>query len=50
VHITGTGISQEQFRHFLAQTAQFKNTEAKESTSHKMGDDKLVEYIAQQFK
>ena len=49
VHVTGTGISQEQFLHFLAETAQFKNTVANESTSHKMADEKLVEYIAQQF-
>ena len=49
IHVTGTGISQEQFMHFLAETAQFKNTVANESTSHKMGDEKLVEYITQQF-
>ncbi|RDC64141.1 hypothetical protein [Adhaeribacter pallidiroseus] len=49
VHVTGTGISQEQFMHFLAETAQFKNTVAKESTSQKMGDKKLVDYIAEQF-
>src|SRR5687768_9121644 len=49
VHVTGTGITQEQFMHFLAETAQFKNTVANESTSQKMGDEKLVEYIAQQF-
>jgi hypothetical protein len=50
VHVTGTGISQEQFIHFMAETAQFKNTVANESTSHKMEDEKLVEYIAQIFK
>ena len=49
VHVTGTGISQEQFINFMAQTAQFKNTVANESTSLKMGDEKLVEYIAQKF-
>ncbi|KAA5538958.1 hypothetical protein [Adhaeribacter rhizoryzae] len=49
VHVTGTGISQEQFMHFLSQTAQFKNTVANESTSLKMGDEKLVEYFAQKF-
>ncbi|GEO07174.1 hypothetical protein AAE02nite_48380 [Adhaeribacter aerolatus] len=49
VHVTGTGISQEQFMHFMAQTAQFKNTITNESTSLKMGDEKLVEYITQKF-
>ena len=49
VHITGTGISQEQFIKFMAETAQFKNTVANESTSHKMGDEKLVAYITEQF-
>ncbi|MCJ8165653.1 hypothetical protein MKJ04_12445 [Pontibacter sp. E15-1] len=50
VHVTGTGISQEQFMHFLAQTAQFKNTVATDSTSLRMSDEKLVEYIDQKFK
>ena len=50
VHVTGTGIAQEQFIHFLADTPQFKNTVANETTSNKMGDDKLVEYISQKFK
>jgi len=49
IHVTGTGITQEQFKHFLAETAQFKITVVNESTSQKMGDEKLVEYIAQQF-
>ncbi|WP_237144727.1 hypothetical protein [Pontibacter pamirensis] len=49
VHVTGTGISQEQFINFLSQTAQFKNTVTNESTSNKMDDEKLVEYIAQKF-
>lgn len=49
VHVTGTGITQEQFMHYLAETAQFKNTVTNESTSHKLSDDKLVDYITQQF-
>lgn len=49
VHITGTGITQEQFINYIAQTAQFKNTIAVESTSQKMSEEKLVEYIAQKF-
>lgn len=47
IHITGTGQVQEQFIHFLADTPQYKNVETSESTSNKMSDDKLVEYITE---
>lgn len=50
VHVTGTGQEQEQFIHFLANTPQFKHAVAKESTANKMSDEKLVEYIAEEFK
>ena len=50
VHVTGTGKEQEQFMHFLANTPQFKNAVAKESTSNKMSEEKLIEYIAEEFK
>ncbi len=49
VHVTGTGITQEQFLHFLADTAQFKNTVSNESTSHQMSDEKLIQYISEKF-
>ncbi|MEP6927210.1 MAG: hypothetical protein ABI834_06210 [Ginsengibacter sp.] len=49
VHLTGTGTSQEQFMHYMAETAQFKNTVTKESTSNKMSDENLVEYITSRF-
>lgn len=49
VHVTGTGTEQEQFIHFLANTPQFKNAVAKESTSNKMSDEKLIEYLAKEF-
>ena len=45
VHITGTGQAQEQFIHYLAATPQFKNSQTEESTSNKMSDEKLIEYI-----
>ncbi len=45
VHITGTGQVQEQFIHFLADTPQFKNSKTAESTSNKMSDEKLIEFI-----
>jgi stalled ribosome rescue protein Dom34 len=45
VHVTGTGQVQEQFIHYLADTPQFKNTKTEESTSNKMSEDKLVEFL-----
>lgn len=45
VHITGTGQAQEQFIKFLAATPQFKNSKTAESTSNKMSDEKLIEFI-----
>jgi stalled ribosome rescue protein Dom34 len=49
VHVTGTGDAQEQFIHYLADTPQYKNTVTKESTSNKMSDEKLIEYVTSQF-
>jgi stalled ribosome rescue protein Dom34 len=49
VHVTGTGTNQEQFIKYLSQTPQYKNTVAKESTSNKLSDEKLLEYISSQF-
>jgi stalled ribosome rescue protein Dom34 len=45
VHVTGTGDTQEQFMHYLAETPQFKNTKTSESTSNKMSEEKLMEYF-----
>ena len=49
VHISGTGTSQEQFMHFMADTPQFKNTVTQESTSNKMSDENLVAFIGAKF-
>lgn len=49
LHVTGTGQIQEQFIHFMAETPQFKNTVARESTATEMSEDKLVEFVAQTF-
>ena len=46
VHVTGTGQAQEQFIRYLAATPQFKNSKTAESTSNKMSDEKLIEYIS----
>ena len=45
VHVTGTGQTQEQFIHYLADTPQFKNSITEESTSNKLSDEALVDYI-----
>ena len=49
IHVTGTGDSQEQFIHFLAETPQYKNAEAKHSTSTKMTDDQFTEMVRENF-
>jgi stalled ribosome rescue protein Dom34 len=49
LHITGTGDAQEQFINYLAETPQFKNTVTNESTSNKMAEGKLVEFITAKF-
>lgn len=49
LHVTGTGTAQEQFINFLNETPQYKNVVATESTSNKMTDQSLVEYVSAQF-
>ena len=49
VHVTGTGQIQEQFIKFLAETAQYKNAGASESTSNKMSDEHLLAFISKHF-
>ncbi|MEO7978696.1 hypothetical protein [Flavobacterium sp.] len=49
IHITGTGQSQEQFIKFLAETPQYKNAVSSESTSNKMSDENLIDYITKYF-
>ena len=49
IHVTGTGDVQEQFINHMAETPQFKNAVAKESTSNKMSDEKLIEFITEKF-
>ncbi len=47
IHLTGTGTAQEQFIRYLADTPQFKNTKTAESTSNKMSDERLIEFISE---
>lgn len=49
VHLTGTGSIQEQFRRYLGESPQFKNTAVSESTSNVMADQKLVEFVQRHF-
>jgi len=49
IHITGTGDAQEQFIKFLAETPQYKNAKAEESTSNKMSDEKFIEMITAHY-
>lgn len=49
IHITGTGQIQEEFMKFLAATPQYKNAVSSESTSNKMGDEQLIDFITKHF-
>lgn len=49
IHITGTGQAQEQFMKFLADTPQYKNAISTESTSNKMSDENLADFIMKHF-
>lgn len=49
VHLTGTGTIQEQFTHYLADTPQFKNVVATDSTSNHMSDEALVAFVSGKF-
>jgi stalled ribosome rescue protein Dom34 len=49
LHVTGTGTEQEQFIHYMADTAQYKDMVSDESTSNRMTDEKLVQFITAKF-
>lgn len=49
IHITGTGQIQEQFIKFLAETPQYKNAISTESTSNRMSDENLLNFIMKHF-
>lgn len=49
IHVTGTGQVQEQFIKFLAETPQYKNVVSSESTSNKMDNDHLIDFITKHF-
>ncbi len=45
VHVTGTGDAQERFINYLAETPQYKNAVTKDSTSNRMSEEKLIDYV-----
>lgn len=49
LHVTGTGVAQEQFIHYLSETPQYKDVKTTECTSNKMSDEAVVEHIAGKF-
>lgn len=49
LHVIGTGQVQEQFIHFLAATAQYRNTVTSHSTSNRMGDEQLTAFFDKHF-
>ena len=49
IHLTGTGQAQEQFMKFLADTPQYKNAVATESTANKMSEENLLLFIEKQY-
>ena len=49
LHITGTGVSQEQFMNYLSETPKYKKTVTEKSTTNEMSKERLVEFIADKF-
>ncbi len=49
LHVTGTGTAQEQFMNYLSETPQYKNVVVTESTSIKMTDHVIVDYVTTHF-
>ena len=49
LHVTGTGIVQEQFINYLAETPQYKNVKTSECTTNKMSDEDIVAHISNKF-
>jgi len=45
VHLTGTGTAQEELKHYMSETPQYKNTKVKDSTSDSMSEEKLLAYF-----
>ncbi|MDQ1858165.1 MULTISPECIES: hypothetical protein [unclassified Chryseobacterium] len=49
VYITGPGVTQEELKHFLHDTAQFRDLKITLGTSQKMPDEKVLETVKEHF-
>src|SRR5687768_4820635 len=49
IYLTGTGTIQEEFKHFLQETPQFKKASVSDGTSNQMSDERLVEFVSKHF-
>jgi hypothetical protein len=49
LYLTGTGDIQEQFKHHLADTAQFKHLKVELGTDQKMSSEHFLEHVKQHF-
>lgn len=50
LHVTGPGLAQEKFIHFLESVPQFKKTKTSLCTSNKMSEDQLLKYMEEKLK
>jgi hypothetical protein len=49
LYLTGTGDIQEQFKHHLGETAQYKNLKVTLDTDEQMSDEHFLEKVKQHF-
>ena len=49
LYLTGTGDIQEQFKHHLAETAQFKNLKVTLDTAQQMSPEQVLETVKKHF-
>ncbi|CAM2825333.1 hypothetical protein DRF59_01845 [Chryseobacterium flavum] len=50
LYITGPGVTQEELKHFLHDTAQFRDLKVTLGTSQQMSEEKVLETIKDHFK
>ncbi|WP_333597350.1 hypothetical protein [Chryseobacterium flavum] len=50
LYITGPGVTQEELKHFLHNTAQFRDLKVTLGTSQQMSEEKVLETIKDYFK
>lgn len=49
LYLTGTGTIQEQFKHHLAETSQFKNLKVTLDTDQKMSDEQFLTKVKEHY-